>query len=353
MRIIFRYFLISYVIILIESCTTDRNNPLEININYTSVDSIKIESTDVVRFLSYDSKTNQFLFIEKSKNELLLYDHGNQSVKNLSPLKDEFPVINDLIVTAHLSNDTITVIGGSSVYQYSLASNEIIFSRKGLIARVPDASVRLVPYKDGSLLSNLTFYNSIERNDFEAFSYVIYDSIGNYINVFGNPSVPNTPDIRFLTEFDVDTDEIFHYKFPFDKLYKGSISELKEGASLSQTIIDVSFLKDHPYYNEIPYNIGDFPFIPLVFNMHLDEDYLFFFLADGGDKKRDKHMDTYSLIIYDREGNFLGKSVLRKDLSNIVGKMGENKYLFVKNPNLEYRDKTVFDIVEMRGLPGR
>jgi hypothetical protein len=254
------------------------------------------------------------------------------------------------IITGHLSNDTLTVIGGSTVYQYSFISNEIVYSRKGLIARLPEGAESMLPYKDQSYISNLTPYNSIDKKDFEAFSFVIYDSTGNHTNVFGNPSVPNTPDIRFFTEFDVERDEVFHFKFPYDQLYKGSISEMINGGELQPMTIDVSFLNEHPYYNDIPYHIGDFPFIPLVFNMHLDEDYLFLFLADGGDKELNKYMDTYSLIIYDRKGNFLGQSRIRHDLSNIVSKLNEVRYLFVKNPNIEYKDRTVFDIVEMRGL---
>jgi hypothetical protein len=145
----------------------------------------------------------------------------------------------------------------------------------------------------------------------------------------------------------------FIISFPYDQLYKGSITDLINGGELNQMNIDISFLNDHPYHNNIPYNIGDFPYIPLVFGMHLDKNYFFLQFADGGNKEIDKYMNTYHLIVYDREGNFLGKSKLRDDLLKIIGKLDENLYLFMKNPNIEFKDKTVFEIVEISGLPGR
>jgi hypothetical protein len=96
MQIILRLFLISFVIVLIESCISHHNNPEEIDITYTSVDSITIESTDIVQFLSYDLIKDQFLFIEKSKNELILYNHKDKMTQNLAHLKEKFPVMNDL-----------------------------------------------------------------------------------------------------------------------------------------------------------------------------------------------------------------------------------------------------------------
>jgi hypothetical protein len=199
--------------ILIESCVSKHNSSKEIEIKYTSIDSIIIGSPDDVRFLSYDSAKNQYLLIEIRKNNLLLYNHKNRSSESLSYLKESIPYMKDLIIAAHLSGDTITAIGGSTVYQYALNSEEVVFAHKGLIARLPEGAERFLPYKDKSFISNLTPFNSIDKESFEAFSFVIYDSLGEYVNIFGNRMVPHTPDIRVFTEFDTRTDEIFHYKF--------------------------------------------------------------------------------------------------------------------------------------------
>lgn len=106
--------------ILIESCVSEHNPSKELEINYTSIDSIIIGSPDDVRFLSYDSTKNQYLFIEKRRNNLLLYNHKNRSTEPLSHLKESFPYMKDHVIAAHLSGDTITVIGGSKVYQFAL-----------------------------------------------------------------------------------------------------------------------------------------------------------------------------------------------------------------------------------------
>jgi hypothetical protein len=318
------------------------------SLSYETVDSIIIESTDQIKLLSYD-QSSLFLFLELTKNNLILYDQHSNSTLNLNYLKNRHPQFNDQILAACLSDNNITAITYNGNFQFSLEDSTIVFSNKSLIART--FGPKIIPFSKNKYISNLTPLNSVEKGKFEEFSFVVYDSIGRWTNFFCSENVKTTPDIRTYIEFNVENDEAFQYIFPYNKLYSAKISNLVDGEKLKSSVIDVSFLENHPYYNKESYHISDFPYIPSIYGMYLDKSIIYLHLAEGGDKRSNKYKDSYSVILLNKDGSFLVQSELPAKLFQIIETIDDSIFLFTRSPKIEYKNKTAFDIVKISGIP--
>lgn len=345
----FHIYLLFFALILNNSCKNDvfvqKSSQSNFTFETTLLDSILIESNNILRYLSYFPEQNQFLFLEENTNELILYDHNSRTQNKLSRLKEIYPEFKDQIYAGALDDSGMLIFTSSGYFKYSLKHNKIDYFKKGVVAQNIPTAIKVIKYKD-KILSNMTLFESLTRDQFSVYSYSIYDSLGNMQQVLANPFFENyTLDTRIYIDFDTLHNKFYSYAFPYDKIYIGNLETLDKNPVLEEITINVDFLKEHPYYQGIKFGIEDFRYIPVVYDFHVTTDYIFLHLNEGGNRETKAYDGRRFLVIFKSDGEFVGQFNLEDYLSYIETNIKDHVFLFTVNPAIELPNHTMFKIV--------